>query len=73
MRQIRAFSVELRVSSLHNRARKMSQSVDEMPAVVQVVVNKLTEKQLFNQNISTINMTSLVDDVQKQNNHKQLK
>lgn len=51
----------------------MSQSVDEMPAVVQVVVNKLTEKQLFNQNISTINMTSLVDDVQKQNNHKQLK
>lgn len=47
----------------------MSQSVDEMPAVVQVV----QKKQLFNQYISTINMTSLVADVQKQNNHKQLK
>lgn len=69
MRQIRAFSVELRVSSLRYRARKMSQSVDEMPAVVQVV----QKKQLFNQYISTINMTSLVADVQKQNNHKQLK
>lgn len=69
MRQIRAFSVELRVSSLRYRARKMSQSVDEMPAVVQVV----QKKQLFNQYICTINMTSLVADVQKQNNHKQLK
>lgn len=69
MRQIRAFSVELRVSSLRYRARKMSQSVDEMPAVVQVV----QKKHLFNQYISTINMTSLVADVQKQNNHKQLK
>lgn len=47
----------------------MSQSVDEMPAVVQVV----QKKHLFNQYISTINMTSLVADVQKQNNHKQLK
>lgn len=69
MRQIKAFSVELRVSSLRYRARKMSQSVDEMPAVVQVV----QKKHLFNQYISTINMTSLVADVQKQNNHKQLK
>lgn len=69
MRQIRAFSVELRVSSLRYRARKMSQSVDGMPAVVQVV----QKKHLFNQYISTINMTSLVADVQKQNNHKQLK
>lgn len=44
MRPIRAFSVELRMSSLRNRARKMSLSVDEMPAAVLAVVNKLTEK-----------------------------